>query len=139
MMFRRMASGDISLFKGVRVRIETPEDADLETCLIRGVRAAFSEGDMVSAMTGRGVRRKRISVDQLLDQWKRRQGLVNITDLHIRDTAFAASAKRRDGDYPLLARASVEGRSRRHLISGSRVPALGNHEPPAQLSQHDHP
>lgn len=84
-LFSRMASGEVSLFTGVKVPILTSGQPDPTAALIGAIRRAFRR-ERVTVMQGRVGRRRTTSVSRLIDCWEQRRGIVSITDLHIRGT-----------------------------------------------------
>ena len=84
LMFERMASGEISVFTGVKMPVtfsalrfrNRPGE-----CAAKRLRQASPRLDDDVARPTRTMH-----LDELLDRWSQRQGLVSITDLHIRGT-----------------------------------------------------
>jgi hypothetical protein len=83
-LFDAMAAGRISLFSGLQLPVGVGR-GDVSGVLSDAARMCLSK-QRVSAMHGPKALRRRIPVERLLDRWQRDDGIVSITDLHIRQT-----------------------------------------------------
>ena len=81
-LFSRMAEGQISLFKDLRVPVRGDSSADTPHLLLEGIYNAFSASRRTIVQAGPSSRRCKVRVRELVQRWKRERAIISVTDLH---------------------------------------------------------
>lgn len=88
-LFTSMMNGRIVLFDDLPISIKSKKGEENTMQELPGViRKAFRKADKVKAQNGPSRVRRRSTVGEIMDKWERRRGIISVTDLHFRETAF---------------------------------------------------